>query len=162
MALETKAPPQPIYRVARNPDPWLPLDWSLLGQDGTFGNRFDDPDSYYRVLYASSQQVSCFIETLARFRIDLSLIAELGEIGGEDDFIPAGEVPQDWTKNRLIGAASVDGKYASIYESEWITLLRRKLATECLRLGISDLDGQWLPLTVITGVVKVDRRHSLT
>jgi hypothetical protein len=140
MALETKSPPRPIYRIGRKPDPWLGPDWSRVSSDGTFGNRFDDPESYYRVLYASSQQVSCYIETLARFRPDLSLLAELREISGEDDFFPAGQVPLDWTTNRLIGTASVDGNYASIYASEWITFLRRKLATECLRLGIRDLD----------------------
>ena len=93
MALETKSPPRPIYRIGRKPDPWLEPDWSRVSSDGTFGNRFDDPESYYRVLYASSQQVSCYIETLARFRPDLSLLAELREISGEDDFFPAGQVP---------------------------------------------------------------------
>ena len=53
MALETKTPPQPIYRVGRQPDAWRPPDWSRASADGTFGNRFDDPESYYRVLYAS-------------------------------------------------------------------------------------------------------------
>ena len=50
------------------------------------GNRFDDPESYYRVLYASSQEVSCFIETLARYRPDLTLLAELEAIEGDNDF----------------------------------------------------------------------------
>ncbi|HEV2396254.1 MAG TPA: hypothetical protein VGS27_04900, partial [Candidatus Sulfotelmatobacter sp.] len=47
-------------------------DWSRANSDGTFGNRFDDPEGYYRVLYAASQKLSCFLETLARFRPDLS------------------------------------------------------------------------------------------
>jgi len=54
---------------------------------GTFGNRFDDPQDNYRVLYAATQRVSCFVETLARFRPDLSLITELQAIAGEDDYI---------------------------------------------------------------------------
>jgi hypothetical protein len=140
MALETKSPSGPVHRLGRTPDPWLGPDWSRVNSDGTFGNRFDDPESYYRVLYASSQRVSCYIETLARFRPDLSLLSELREIIGDDDFVPVGEIPLDWTKNRLIGTAFVDGNYASVYSSEWITLLRKKLATECLRLGIRDLD----------------------
>ena len=57
--------------MARYPDAWQLPDWSRA-KDGTFGNRFDDPESEYRVLYASSQQVSCFVETLARFRPDLA------------------------------------------------------------------------------------------
>jgi hypothetical protein len=37
-------------------------------EDGTFGNRYDDPRGEYRVLYATSQRVGAFIETLARYR----------------------------------------------------------------------------------------------
>ena len=68
--------PGVIYRLGRKPDPWAPPDWALAGPDGTFGNRFDDPDATYRVLYASSQRLGCFVETLARFRIDPTLLAE--------------------------------------------------------------------------------------
>jgi hypothetical protein len=49
--------PGVIYRVGRKPDPWAPPDWASAGPDGTFGNRFDDPDTTYRVLYASSQRL---------------------------------------------------------------------------------------------------------
>ncbi len=43
--------------------------WSYAAAiDGTFGNRYDDPDASYRVLYASSQRIGAFLETLARFR----------------------------------------------------------------------------------------------
>ena len=48
--------PGVIYRLGRKPDPWAPPDWASAGPDGTFGNRFDDPDATYRVLYASSQR----------------------------------------------------------------------------------------------------------
>ena len=68
--------PGVIYRLGRRPDPWAPPDWASAGPDGAFGNRFDDPDATYRVLYASSQRLGCFVETLARFRIDPTLLAE--------------------------------------------------------------------------------------
>jgi hypothetical protein len=139
--LDTHKPPTEIFRVARKPDPWQPPDWSRANSDGTFGNRFDDPAGYYRVLYAASQQVSCFIETLARFRSDLTLRAELSEIEGEDDCVPLGEVPLEWCDQRLIGTASADGDYAGIYSSAWIAHLRPKLADECLRLGLQELDA---------------------
>jgi hypothetical protein len=42
------------------------------------------------VLYASSQRLGCYLETLARFRVDLTLYAELSEIDGEDDFTAGG------------------------------------------------------------------------
>ena len=69
--LETSRPEGPVFRLGRRPDAWQPPDWFLAQSDGTFGNRFDDPDGYYRVLYASSQRLACFIETLARFRPEL-------------------------------------------------------------------------------------------
>jgi hypothetical protein len=142
--LEGKTPPQTIFRIARRPDPWEPPDWSRANPDGTFGNRFDDPEGYYRVLYAASQKLSCFLETLARFRPDLSLLAELNEIDGENDFLPLGCVPHEWCAERLLGSASVQGNYANIYAAEWIALLRRWLAGECLRLGLNDLDASVL------------------
>lgn len=140
MPLEIRTPSQSIYRVARYPDAWQLPDWSRA-KDGTFGNRFDDPESDYRVLYAASQEVSCYVETLARFRPDLTLMEELKEIEGDDDFLPMGEVPLSWCEIRVIGTASADGNYADVYAAEWIALLRRKLVSDCLRLGLRDLDA---------------------
>lgn len=139
--LESRKAPNEIFRIGRKPDPWQPPDWSRANSDGTFGNRFDDPAGYYRVLYAASRPVSCFVETLARFRPDLTLRAELSEIQGEDDFVPLGEVPLEWCDQRLIGTSAADGDYADIYSSVWIAHLRPKLADECLRLGLQDLDA---------------------
>ncbi len=82
--------PGVIYRLGRKPDPWSVPDWASAGPDGTFGNRFDDPEGMYRVLYASSQRLGCFLETLGRFRVDPKLLAELAEIEGEDDYFPIG------------------------------------------------------------------------
>jgi hypothetical protein len=48
--LEGKRPARTIFRIARRPDPWQPPDWSRANPDLTFGNRFDDPEGYYRVL----------------------------------------------------------------------------------------------------------------
>jgi hypothetical protein len=131
--LETKSPSEAIFRVARKSDPWQAPDWSRANPDGTFPNHFDDPEGYYRVLYAASQKLSCFLETLARYRCDLSLLAELHEIEGEDDFVPLGTVPGDWREGRLLGSAVIEGDYADILAAEWIVLLRQRLAGECLR-----------------------------
>ena len=157
MALETKVPPRVIYRVARRPDAWQAPDWSRASPtDGTFDNRFDDPESYYRVLYASRQEVSCFVETLARFRpelSDLALLAELHAIEGEDDFPQPGEVPPGWNEHRMFGTASADGSYADICGGEWITHLQRQLASDCVHLGLTDFDASVLqsrPLRRIT------------
>ncbi len=112
----------------------------MAGPDQTFGNRFDDPEGSYRVLYASSQRLGCFLETLARFRVDIKLYAELREIHGADDHFPLGQVPEAWAHQRVIGSASHHGQYADIYGSEWIGRLRRELAGDCLRFGIHDFD----------------------
>jgi hypothetical protein len=96
------------------------------------------------VLYAASQPLGCFLETLARFRVDLTLYAELAEIDGEDDFVPLGRVPILWAESRMLGSAEFEGNYADLYGSAWIGLLRRDLAADCVRLRITDLDASTL------------------
>ena len=133
--------PGVIHRLGRKPDPWSAPDWASAGTDGTFGNRFDDPEGMYRVLYASSQRVGCFLETLARFRVDLKLRAELAEIEGEDDYCPLGEVPLEWIEKRMMGVATASGEDADICSSEWISRLRTVLADHLERFGLDDLDA---------------------
>jgi hypothetical protein len=160
--LEGKRPPKTIFRIARRPDPWQAPDWSRANPDGTFGNRFDDPEGYYRVLYASTQKLSCFLETLGRFRADLSLAAELNEIEGEDDFFPLGFVPNEWCGDRLLGHAHAAGEYADICAAEWIAYLRHRLAGECLKLGVDDIDASVLQRHVprrITQLASIEARR---
>ena len=133
-----------MHRIGRWPDPWQPPDWAHAHSDGTFGNRFDDPQAYYRVIYASSQRLGCFLETLARFRPDLTLLAEFAEIEGEDDFTPLATVPTSWPRTRLIGTARADGQYADVYAPEWIAFLRRELASTAVALGLSEIDAATL------------------
>lgn len=145
MELETRLPPEVVFRLGRKPDPWQPPPWSLASStDGSFGNRFDDPDGYYRVLYASTQRLACFVETLARFRPDLSLLAELSEIDGEDDFNPLGTLPAEWLEQRVMGQAALSGNFADVYSVSWVSHLRRSLAPEALRLGFHDVDASTL------------------
>src|SRR5436305_10427889 len=80
----------------------------------------------------------------ARFRADLSLLAELNEIEGENDFFPLGTVPREWCDERLIGSAHAEGNYADTYGAAWIAYLRHRLAGECLRLGLNDVDASLL------------------
>jgi hypothetical protein len=113
----------------------------LAGPDGTFGSRFDDPEATYRVLYASSRRLGCYLETLARFRPDLSLFAELAQIEGEDDFPQLGQVPPEWAETRVVGSAFHYGSHADVYSSDWIGILRKEFAGFCIELGISELDA---------------------
>jgi len=61
--LASVEPDGPLYRLGQQPDPWAWPDWSYAAPDGTFGNRYDDPEASYRVLYASSQRLGAFLET---------------------------------------------------------------------------------------------------
>ena len=103
--LETVAPAGPVFRLARAPDPWAWPDWSQASFDGTFGNRWDDPEGAYRVLYASSTRFGALLETLARFRPDLAVIAGLSEIEGRDDPIDAPFLPEGKDPSRRIPGA---------------------------------------------------------
>ncbi len=134
-----------IYRLGRAPDPWTARDWALAGPDGTFGNRFDDPTGVFRVIYASSQRLGCFVETLARFRLEASMIRELAEIEGESDHNPLGNVPAEWFDNRVMGAAVAEGEYADICSAEWIGKLRSPLLRRFLDLD--DVDASVLQRT---------------
>ena len=147
-----------IYRLGRKPDPWSVPDWASAGPDGTFGNRFDDPEGLYRVLYASSQRLGCFLETLGRFRVDPKLLAELAEIEGKDDYCPLGEVPLEWVEKRMMGAATASGDYADICSSEWISRLRNVLGGHLDRFGLDDLDASVLQMTAPRGLTQLVSR----
>jgi hypothetical protein len=133
------------YRLGRVPDPWAVPDWALAGADGQFGNRFDDPDATYRVLYASSQRLGCFLETLARFRIDpkwrqswrqsreKTITSLLGKCLWNSSTSEYWELP--------------GGEYADICSSEWTSRLRKSLATHLSRFGVEDIDASVLQKT---------------
>lgn len=134
-----------VYRVARAPDPWTWPEWAFANPvDGTFDNRWDDPEGSYRVLYASSQRAGAFIETLARFRPDLELLAQLAEIAEDDAAdlpITPGIVPRTWAEKRLIGEAVLKGEFADVANARSLTYLRAALAELVLAHGIGDLDA---------------------
>ena len=141
MDLELKRPPGPLFRVGRDDDAWAIPDWAYAKEDRTFGNRFDDPAGVYRVLYASSQRLGCFIETLARFRVDVSFVADLALMeNGEDDFTAFGTVRRAWIKGRCIGTANVEGEFADLYALEWVSHLTTALAGIAVKLGMKDFD----------------------
>jgi len=145
-ALSAARPEGVLYRVGRAPDPWAWPPWAYAGDDGTFGNRFDDPDGEYRVLYASSQRVGPFLETLARYRTDPALVAALEEIADDDQdagrypTIAPGVVPAHWCESRRIGAARHDGPFADIGQSSSVAHLRAILASRLVHYGLEDLD----------------------
>ena len=142
--LASVEPDCPLYRLGRHPDPWAWPDWSYAGPDGTFGNRYDDPEASYRVLYASSQRVGAFLETLARFRPDLEVVAELDLIEGEDEPPPA--VPRSWLDNRLLGEATVAGRFVDVGDTNSLATLRAALAASAIRHGLDEIDAATIRL----------------
>lgn len=142
--LKYRTPEGPIYRIARGTNPWEFPDWSRATVDPygarTFGSRFDDPAGEYRVLYAGSQVLSCYVETLARFRPDYPLKLALAAIKGEDDYQQIGYVSSEWFENRYVGKARAKGRYADLYTAEWVSQLRPHLQPECMNLGLPEFD----------------------
>ncbi len=143
--LEVKSAGDTVFRIARGRDPWTWPDWAYADSvDATFDNRWDDPEGSYRVLYASSQRAGAFVETLARFRKDLELLADLERINEddpEDAPIASGTVPHDWADDRLIGEAVLKGDFADVTHPRSLTYLRRVLSSLLLEHGLTDLDA---------------------
>ena len=139
-------PDGPLYRLARIPDPLAWPDWAYAGLDGTFGNRWDDPLGSYRVLYVCTRRLGAFIETLARFRPDLSVVAELNAIKGDDDAPPPGIVPLRWLQGRRIGEATIPGSFVDIGDADSLATLRTHLAARAIHYGLSEIDAATIRL----------------
>ena len=148
-------PNGPVYRVARRPDPWRPADWADVGDDLTFGNRFDDSEGRFRVLYAASNPLACYLETLARYRKPptaeqlLSTLAAIKNAG--DDHIAFGTVPASWLRKRALGTALLTRRrFADVYSSQWLAFLRKQLpfaAPQSQDFDLALLLSQNRPLT---------------
>jgi hypothetical protein len=144
IGLASVEPDGPLFRLGRYPDPWAWPDWSYAAPDGTFGNRYDDPEASYRVLYASSQRVGAFLETLARFRPDLEVLAELDLIEGKDE--PPAVVPRMWLDKRLLGEATVEGRFVDVGDAASLATLRTALAASAIRYGLDEIDAATIRL----------------
>jgi hypothetical protein len=155
-------PSSGIYRLARGPaDPFSPPDWQFALEDGTFGNRFDDPagrdharDSAFRTIYRATQRIATFGETIARFRPSLELISQLEAIDDEEPVDQAlsgaidpddphrGLIPADWRMRRRVGHTHLDPElsFVDLAHAETMQYLRTALAPFATRLGIGDID----------------------
>jgi hypothetical protein len=144
---DSEQPPDVIFRIGRR-SPWDWPDWANVGDDRTFGNRWDDPEGLYRVLYASSVRLGCYLETLARLRPDPAVIAGLQAIEGPEPMDPVGVVPRSWLPERSIGAASVSGEFATVGHARSLAWLRTRFAAEVVEAGLADLDAAAVRLSV--------------
>jgi len=141
--LHALSPDGPLYRIARLPDPWAWPDWANVGSDGSFGNRWDDPQGLYRVLYASSSKLGALMEVLARFRPDPHILEALKEIEDEEGpaFQAPGELDAGWLRNRCFGMAGVEGEFVDVGHSASLARLRTALASRIVHHGLDDLDA---------------------
>ncbi len=144
--LRAVRPDGPLYRVARAPDTWAWPPWAYAGTDGTFGNRFDDPQASYRVIYASSTRLGAFVETLACFRVDLAVVAGLQEIEGSEEPLPSGLVPRRWLADRMIGEATVQGDFVDLGDAHTLAAIRARLAAQAIHHGLADIDAATIRL----------------
>lgn len=135
-----------LYRIGKAPDPWRWPEWTYAHDDGTFWNRWDDPRRLYRVLYAGTTQLGCFLEVLAWFRPDSKLASELDEIKENDPDLPStrepGTLPGVWLEERRLGEIDqTSGRYADVGHSTSLACLNRVLAAEVLAHKLDELDG---------------------
>jgi hypothetical protein len=156
------APVHGLFRLARGPeDPFSPPDWERALDDGTFGNRFDDPSGdkrptsrRFRAIYCATQRVATFGETIARFRPSLSLIEQLATIDDDEplpealagavdaDDIHRGVIPADWRMRRRVGRTVLDAEltFVDLSHAETMQFLRNELASIAIDLDVEDID----------------------
>ncbi len=160
-ALKGVPPPvAPIYRIGRPPDPFEPPPWSLAGEDGAFGNRFDDPgkglglaeDRRFRMVYCATTSAAAFGETLARFRPSLSLLGQLAGIADDEPLDPRlfheVVIPRDWRSRRRLGKTTLEEalRFVDLADPANLQTLRGALAPVASQLGLPDVD-----LSAVTG-----------
>jgi hypothetical protein len=134
---------QTVYRVGRAPRPWGFTPWRYA-EKGVFQGRWDDPEGEYRVLYVSASAFGAFVEVLADFRPDPTLIAGLAEIEDEDQKatgVLPGRVPISWLRGRVLVDGLLSGTFADVSHSRSLATLRRNLAPLVVELGLPELDG---------------------
>ena len=155
LGFDTAAAPDVLFRVGRRPEVWRWTDWRFAGPDGTFGCRWDDPQSRYRVAYASATALGAYLEALAPLRPDPHVVAACAEIDENDAEAPqtkkAGVVPASWRAGHLLGRGVCDGvqdPLVAVGGAASLAVLRRELAALLLESGLSDLDAATIRLAV--------------
>lgn len=158
----TRRPDGPLHRLGRTAAVWSFPDWAYAGEDGTFGNRFDDARGNFRVLYASSTRLGTFLETLARFRPDPQVLAAEIAADPRDSDYPSsvpGRVPASWLDGRSIGSATVDAAFADLGHSSTLAYLRDAMASTVLRFALDDLDTSSIRLQAPRGFTQEIASH---
>jgi hypothetical protein len=126
----------------------------LRWQRRNFRGRWDDANGRYRVIYASGQRLGAFLETLAQFQPDPSVIAEYQTIEvleGDEETAPPGTVPLTWCREREITTGvttqSELDHFVVVGAAETLAVLRRELADRLVHFGLDELDAATIRLS---------------
>lgn len=166
-----------VYRLARGVDPFAPPDWAYANEDGTFGNRFDDPtagagngpERRFRIVYCATQRRAAFGETLARFRVSPALLDALDAVADDEESTEdalggavdpqdrsRGLISADWRVKRRICHATLDPGlvFVDLGALASMQYLRTQLAPLARQLGIEDVD-----LSTLMGPQRLFTQH---
>ena len=134
-------------------DAFAPPPWDKAGEDGTFGNRFDDPrakrevpqEDRFRMIYCATRPAGAFGETMARYRKSLRLLAALQGIADDkplDPELEGGIVPEEFRLKRALGTTRLSDNllFADFAEGKTLTILREELADWLVQLELEDFD----------------------
>jgi hypothetical protein len=106
--VEGRAAPAPLFRLGYGSNAWGWPPWQYVGK-----GRWDDPEGDYRILYASTERFTTFIEVMGDFATDAVFEATWLLIEGDDDATPPGEAPTDWLRHRSMGRGRIRGHFAA-------------------------------------------------
>jgi RES domain len=142
-----------VYRGGRGDNAFAPPPWEYVFEDGTFHNRYDDPRAdrdvpekeRFRVLYCATRRAGAYGETIAPYRKNPRLRAELEEIADDEPLDPeleGGIVPKEFRSSRVIGTTRLyDGSlFANVADGRTMTILRTELWNWVVELGLPDFD----------------------
>lgn len=160
-----------LYRISRTHNPVDLPSWDFADpQTHSFGNRFDDINGGYRVLYTADSIEGALIECLQDFRPDLALLSRLDDVEQDEPGLLATErtgnvrtgiVPPDFFVNRFLGTIDFEGSEAvNVVAVDSLQEIRARLAAIAHSLGLDDINVA----TVIGDVPKAlhDNRRLLT
>lgn len=86
------------------------------------------------------------METLARFRPDIQVVAALEAIKSDEDAPSAGVVPHRWLQGRRMGETAVSGNFVDIGDANSLATLRAQLAARAIHHGLGEIDAATIRL----------------
>jgi hypothetical protein len=145
-------PPGGFWRVAKLIGPVVPsprLTWAEQRERYGSGNRFDSAFGSFRVTHFGSSLEACLGETLARFRPEPEVVAQIADEWRDLGFMEVGAIARSWRDERVAVLAQPDGSAVSRWPEPFVDIdsaeshqvLRESLAGPLKQLGYDDLDA---------------------